>query len=73
VHFYLNRKGKEGEFAVDEKMMLSYNRASLKMIRNNLHVYAMEASDPIAQNTYHESMMKIDDLLANIDLKLKEI
>ncbi|WP_157182414.1 DUF1657 domain-containing protein [Bacillus sp. m3-13] len=54
-------------------MMLTYNRASLKMIRNNLHVYAMEASDPAAQNTYHESMMKIDDLLANIDLKLKEI
>ena len=58
---------------MDEKMMLTYNRASLKMIRNNLHVYAMEASDPVAQNTYHESMMKIDDLLANIDQKLKEI
>ncbi|MGD6780725.1 hypothetical protein [Sutcliffiella horikoshii] len=58
---------------MDEKMMLTYNQASLKMIRNNLHVYAMEASDPVAQNTYHESMMKIDDILSNIDLKLKEI
>ncbi|NLP50765.1 hypothetical protein [Bacillus sp. RO1] len=58
---------------MDEKMMLTYNRASLKMIRNNLQVYAVEASDSVAQNTYHESMMKIDDLLANIDLKLKEI
>ncbi len=56
---------------MDEKLMLSYNRASLKMIRNNLHVYAMEADDPVAQTTYHESMMKIDDLLANIDQKLK--
>ncbi|UAL48688.1 hypothetical protein [Sutcliffiella horikoshii] len=58
---------------MDEKMMLTYNRASLNMIRNNLHVYAMEASDPVAQNTYHESMMKIDDLLANIDKKINEI
>ncbi len=54
-------------------MMLTYNRASLKMIRNNLHVYATEASEPAAQNTYHESMMKIDDLLANIDQKLKQL
>lgn len=58
---------------MDEKLMLTYNRASLKMIRNNLHVYAMEANDPLAQNTYHESMMKIDEILDNIDRKIKEI
>lgn len=58
---------------MDEKLMLTYNRASLKMIRNNLHVYAMETSEPLAQSTYHESMMKIDDILSNIDLKLKEM
>ncbi|MCG1020159.1 DUF1657 domain-containing protein [Sutcliffiella horikoshii] len=58
---------------MDEKLMLTYNRASLKMIRNNLHVYAMEANDPVAQSTYHESMLKIDDIISNIDYKLKEM
>ena len=58
---------------MDEKLMLNYNHASLKMIRNNLQVYAMEASDPVAQNTYHESMMKIDDIISNIELKLNEM
>ncbi|WP_082153581.1 DUF1657 domain-containing protein [Bacillus sp. LL01] len=58
---------------MDEKLMLTYNRASLKMIRNNLHVYAMEAEEPNAQNAYHESMMKIDDILQNIDQRLKKM
>ncbi|WP_230500398.1 DUF1657 domain-containing protein [Sutcliffiella rhizosphaerae] len=53
--------------------MLTYNRASLKMVRNNLHVYAMETTEPGAKTAYHESMMKIDEILENIDKKLNQM
>jgi hypothetical protein len=58
---------------MDENFLLTYNRASLKMIRNNLQVYAMEAQDDVAQQNYHHSMMKIDDILHNIDDRLKKM
>ena len=58
---------------MDEKIMLTYNQANLITIRNNLHHHAMETSDHQTKNTYHETMMKIDDLLTNIDRKLKEM
>ncbi|CAG9620469.1 hypothetical protein BACCIP111883_01237 [Sutcliffiella rhizosphaerae] len=58
---------------MDEKLLLTYNRASLKMVRNNLHVYAMETTEPGAKTAYHESMMKIDEILENIDKKLNQM
>ncbi|WP_078381373.1 DUF1657 domain-containing protein [Sutcliffiella halmapala] len=56
---------------MDEKLILSYNLASLKMIRSNLHVYALEAVDGVAQKGYHESMMKIDEIIQTINQVLK--
>jgi len=43
------------------------------MIRSNLHVYAMEAEDELAQQKYHESMMKIDDIIHHIDKAMKKL
>ncbi|MGD6833504.1 DUF1657 domain-containing protein [Sutcliffiella halmapala] len=56
---------------MEEKLILSYNLASLKMVRSSLHVFAMEAEDEGAQQSYHESMMKIDELVSTINMKLK--
>lgn len=56
---------------MSENLILAYNLASLKMIRSSLHVYAMEAEDGLAQQKYHESMMKIDDIIHHIDKAMK--
>ncbi|MCA1320046.1 DUF1657 domain-containing protein [Bacillus tianshenii] len=56
---------------MNENLILTYNLASLKMIRGSLHVFAMEAEDELAQMKYHESMMKIDEIIHTIDMALK--
>ncbi|WP_172970983.1 hypothetical protein [Bacillus sp. THAF10] len=58
---------------MDERTLLAHNKASLKMIRNNLQVYAAEADGNAVKNTYHESMMKIDTILSNIDQRLQDL
>ncbi|WP_223700645.1 DUF1657 domain-containing protein [Sutcliffiella deserti] len=55
----------------DEKLLLTYNLASLKMIRSHLHVYAMEAEDEVSKQSYHESMMKIDEIVYQINRAIK--